>query len=176
MNRCAGTMSSLKSARLTSRLVSSRTIFSSVSVSDPAPKRCGSARSAASRAADSGSGTKRDRGLCGRLLSSAWILSLSIPGTSHSARSSVTWFSTNSGTVTVKPSRGSPGSCRYVAAQSTPPSRTTRGKASVVIPAASWRISSSRVSLSSPGLPRLASRYQRSSVAPPYTSRGMNLS
>ena len=33
-------------------------------------------------------------------------------GTSHSQRSSFTWFSTNRGTVTVRPSRASPGSCR----------------------------------------------------------------
>jgi hypothetical protein len=64
------------------------------------------------RVADSGSGTKRERGFCGRLFSSAWTLSFSMPGTSHSARSSFTWFSTNSGTVTVRPSRASPGSCR----------------------------------------------------------------
>jgi len=105
-------MSSLKSVRFTSRLVASRTCFSRASVRLPCVQRSGAARTSASRAADSGSGTKRERGFCGRLLSSAWILSFSMPGTSHSARSSLTWFSTNSGTVTVRPSRASPGACR----------------------------------------------------------------
>jgi hypothetical protein len=59
-----------------------------------------------------GSGTKRERGFCGRLFSRACTLSFSMPGTSHSVRSSLTWFSMNSGTDTVSPSRGSPGSCR----------------------------------------------------------------
>ena len=39
-------------------------------------------------------------------------LSFSMPGTSHSQRSSLTWLSAKIGTVTVTPSFGSPGSCR----------------------------------------------------------------
>ncbi len=46
------------------------------------------------------------------------------------------------------------------------------GKASVVMPAASCRISSSRVSFEQLRLPRLASRYQRSKLAPLHTSGG----
>ncbi|MCY1524618.1 hypothetical protein D9M68_595600 [compost metagenome] len=105
-------MSSLKSARFTSMLVRSRTRLSSTSVSEPVPKSSGADSSSASLVADSGSGTSRERGRCGRLLSSAWILSLSMPVTSHSQRSSFTWLSTNSGTLTVRPSFASPGSCR----------------------------------------------------------------
>jgi hypothetical protein len=94
MNKWGGTMSSLKSVRLTSSEVWSRTCFTSTSMSEPLAHRSGVVRSPASRAADSGSGTKRERGRCGRLLSSACTLSLSMPGTSHSARSSLTWLST----------------------------------------------------------------------------------
>ena len=112
MNRCAGSMSSLKSVRFTSRLVASRTSLSSASVRLPMPNASGAPRISFSRAALSGSGTKRLRGFCGRVFSSAWILSFNMPGTSHSQRASLTWFSTNSGTVTVRPSLASPGWCR----------------------------------------------------------------
>ena len=55
-----------------------------------------------------------------------------MPGTSHSVRSSLTWFSTNRGTLTVMPSRASPGACKYSARQSTPPKRRALGKACAV--------------------------------------------
>ncbi len=111
MNRCAGSMSSLKSARLTSRLVSSRTTFSSASVSEPLPEFARRAAGRQPRRRLRQRHEARARPLR-QALQQACTLSLSMPGTSHSARSSLTWFSTNSGTVTVRPSRQSPGSCR----------------------------------------------------------------
>ncbi|MNR46140.1 hypothetical protein D3C85_1650700 [compost metagenome] len=81
-------------------------------------------------------------------------------------------MSTNRGTVTVTPSRASPGECRYWATQSTPPSLMTLGNACVVMPAASWRISSSRVRRSRSLFSRLAFWNQRSNVAPLNTSCG----
>ena len=151
MNKCGLSMSNLKSARLTSRLVMSRTFFSKTSVKDPVPKTSGAPNCSANLDAESGKGTNRDLGFCGRLLSKASILSFNKPGTNHSQRSSLTWFKTNKGTVTVTPSRASPGSCKYVALQSVPPKRMVLGKAWVVMPAASWRINSSRVNCSSCG-------------------------
>jgi hypothetical protein len=58
------------------------------------------------------------------------------------------------------------------AAQSMPPSRIVRGNACVVMPAASWRISSSRVRSSSSGWRRTSSRYQRSKVRASCTDFG----
>ena len=182
MKKCALNISSLKSVRLMSRLVSSLAFFNSTSVKPPEPNTSGADNSAAKRAALSGSGTNRLRGRCGRLLSNACILSFNMPGTSHSARSSLTWFNTNKGTVTVTPSLASPGACRYCAAQSTPPKRTIFGNACAVIPTASCRISDSRVinkgSLLSPAsrLRRISSRCQRSKPLQLQTSSGNNCS
>ncbi|KGC39941.1 hypothetical protein Y045_6140 [Burkholderia pseudomallei MSHR2451] len=95
-----------------------------------------------------------------------------MPGTSHSARRASTWFSAKSGTASVTPSRGEPGSKWYASAISTPAIVTRFGNSSVVTPAASWRIRSSRDRYSrrslSSGCPLLltSSRYQRSNAAP----------
>ena len=105
-------MSSFRSARLMSSEVASRTHFKTASVSEPVPNFSATMSSCAMRAAVSGSGTSRERGRWCSVLISAWILSLSMPGTSHSQRSSFTWFSAKIGTSTVTPSRASPGSCR----------------------------------------------------------------
>ena len=75
---------------------------------------------------------------------SAFTFSLSRPGTSHSLRAAGTWLSSASGTVSVMPSRGEPGSKWYSTSNRFGPSCSTGGKFSVVIPAASWRIRSSR--------------------------------
>ena len=164
MKKWGVSMSTLMSAFTMSNDVASRTNLSTASTSPPVPNFSGAFKASANLVAVSGSGTSRLRGRWCRVLSSACTLSFSMPGTSHSQRSSFTWFSTNNGTVTVRPSRASPGSCKYVAAQSTPPRRIVLGNDAVVIPAASWRISSSRVSFSRSGCFFTSSRYQRSKL------------
>ncbi|MNS94083.1 hypothetical protein D3C72_1282870 [compost metagenome] len=67
-----------------------------------------------------------------------------MPGTSQSARSCRTWLSVYSGTVSVTPSRWLPGSKWYVRPMSAPATFMALGNRSVVMPAASCRISSSR--------------------------------
>ena len=57
-----------------------------------------------------GSGTQCRRSFCGSDLISRCTFSFSMPGTSQPARSAETWFSAYSGTVSVTPSRGAPGS------------------------------------------------------------------
>ena len=64
-------MSNLKSARLTSKLVMSRTFFSKASVKEPVPKVSRAPKASANLAAESGKGTNRERGFCGKLLSKA---------------------------------------------------------------------------------------------------------
>ncbi|EDS99818.1 hypothetical protein BamIOP4010DRAFT_6666 [Burkholderia ambifaria IOP40-10] len=130
-------------------------------------------------AAYSGSGTQCRRSFCGSDFSSSCTFSFSIPGTSHSQRRASTWFSAYSGTASVTPSRGVPGSKWYVSAISTPAIVARFGNSSVVTPAASWRIRSSRDRYSSRCLssarpPLLtSSRYQRSNAAPVWMPSGI---
>ncbi len=92
MNRCAGSVSSLKSADFMAICVWSRTSAISASSSPPAPKRSPPTRST-KPAAYSGSGTQWRRSFCGSDFSSSCTFSLSMPGTSHSQRRASTWFS-----------------------------------------------------------------------------------
>ena len=65
---------------------------------------------ATNSAAKSGTGTNFERIFCGKVLTSAITFSLSSPGTSHSQRAAGIWLSCASGSVSVTPSRGVPGS------------------------------------------------------------------
>ena len=71
MNKCGLSMSNLKSARFTSKLVMSRTFFSKASVKEPVPKTSAAPKTSANLVAESGKGTNLERGFCGKLLSKA---------------------------------------------------------------------------------------------------------
>ena len=92
MNRCAASVSSLKSLVFIITCVCARTSAISASTSPPAPKRSRPMRSM-KPAAYSGSGTQWRRSFCGSDFSSSCTFSFSIPGTSHSQRRASTWFS-----------------------------------------------------------------------------------
>ena len=160
MNRCGASCSSLKSARCTASCVRSRTTLSSTSSSSP----CANGRQLDELGHRVGQRHQaRARLLRQALQQRLHLVLAACPGTSHSARSSLTWFSTIERhrhrhavpriarlvQVARRHSRRRPAACVF-------------GKAAVVMPAASWRISSSRVSFSSLGLRLSASRYQRS--------------
>ncbi|MNN00872.1 hypothetical protein D3C81_1134750 [compost metagenome] len=120
--------------------VCSRMSAISTSISSPSPNGWRSTNPPAY----SGSGTQWRRSFCGKDFSSRCTFSLIMPGTSHSVRSGRTWLSAYSGTVSVTPSRWLPGSKWYVRPMSAPATFMALGNRSVVMPAASCRISSSR--------------------------------
>ncbi|MNR50800.1 hypothetical protein D3C85_1703750 [compost metagenome] len=95
-----------------------------------------------------------------------------MPGTSHSVRSGRTWFSAYSGTVSVTPSRWLPGSKWYDNPMSTPAIGSSFGNRSVVMPAASCRISSSRFRYSSLRSFALSAWYQVSKLVWLWRSAG----
>ncbi len=173
MNRCGGSMSSLKSARLHVELGAlAHAPRAARRSAPPSAERRASAHEARRRTR--AAARSRERGLCGRLLSSACTLSFSMPGTSHSQRSSLDLVQHEERHRRRSRRRARrPARAGRSAAQSTPPSRTRLRKG---LGRDAGRLVAHQLVARQQQQLRLvaatASRYQRSKVAPLCTSAG----
>ena len=89
ISRWGASSSSLKSARFSGSPVRVAACWASTSIRLPSPKGA----AAMKLSAYSGKGTRRERGRCGSVFTMAATFSFSMPGTSHSQRSSLAGLS-----------------------------------------------------------------------------------
>jgi hypothetical protein len=116
---------------------------------------------------------ERERGRCGSVFASATTLSFSIPGTSHSQRSSPAALRAYSGTVTVTPSRGVARLVQVGRGAVDAAERIVRGNACVVMPRPRGASAPRASACSRFGWRRTSSRYQRSKLRASCTSLGI---